>query len=344
MFVLKKLIIIILILALVFSGCDATGNQNINITPQVSNPQSSFTPIITYTQSESPIIIATPESTITLPLEEKKADCHYVKTALSDEDYVRNIIYCFDSAWIDYVNNNDNSIYDYVAKPSPAEKSINEFDTANLKEEFIKLDVKSVYVKDNIAYAAVFEELKKDKNGASITKNYKWIYKLTKANNEWLIHSFGSVIPQSMLSELSDFVSSKQYEKAIDLADVITNIWITNENSSFSYGEYYQDLAYVRLHQGIDEYNNIELLQPQDGVDLHKKNYWLLDIALMFALVEEYDKAHEIYDNLINFNDVNVVGACVGKAESYRRQGLFEKMTEWLDNAELAFNNNDILP
>ncbi len=243
---------------------------------------------------------------------------------------------------IDFVNDDNQQVYDYVVSGSPAEKNINEFDNQALQEEFLELEVYGIYIDGNSAYAAVFEKLKKDKNGSDTIKAYKWVYNAIKIDDKWLIYSYNSKIPSLLLNKLSTYVNNNQYESS--LADVISKIWITNEQTSFSYGQFCQDLAFIRIAQGIKEYSLIKPLQPQDGVDLHQKDYWQLDIAAMHAIIGEYEKAIAIYDAVIEFNDVNVIGACLGKADIFRRQGNTDDMILWMDKAKLAADNGDMLP
>lgn len=342
-FAMKKILIVIVIIISILTSCQPA-TQKVQASKTPPTPMHSDVPTPTkmkvvatsnsFTQSTFAISNADSNKVVI------NGDCNNVFAAMSEQDEIRYLIYCFDSAWIDYVNKDDNKVFDYISKSSPAYKIAKNFNKSNIKEQFLELEVYSVYVNGSTGYAAVYEKLKKN----SKEKTYKWVYKLVRDSGIWKIHSFNSSVPSELFDQLAKHADNDYKEEYNYLADVISRIWMINEKTSFNKGGYLQDLAYIRLGEGIEEYSKIRDLQPQDGAQTHIKDSWWLDIASMHIIIGNYKKAHEIYDAIIKFNDCNVVGACIGKAEVYRRQGDVKDMKKWLNNAEVASDNGDMLP
>lgn len=114
------------------------------------------------------------------------------KTSEYKDEYskLKDLILNFDEAWIEYVNNDSDNIFNYVVPNSTVEDNIRNFNKKDLKEDFLKIDVKDISINKNTARIRVYEKLKKDKKGTIEIKEYNWIYEAQKVNGKWLILSY----------------------------------------------------------------------------------------------------------------------------------------------------------
>ena len=89
----------------------------------------------------------------------------------------RELIYDFNNAWIDYVNNGNEKVFEFVVKDSPLYKTLRVFNRKNLREKYIKMELKSVAVENGRAMIFMHEEIEKAK-GVSKPQiiKYDWIY------------------------------------------------------------------------------------------------------------------------------------------------------------------------
>lgn len=105
---------------------------------------------------------------------------------------VSAVIYDFNSAWIDYVNNNNKSFFDYVVPNGVADRNGKNFVKSGLTEEFLKIDIRDVSISENMESATlvVYEKIEKVKSGKTSVVEYLWKYKLVKKDDRWLVDGY----------------------------------------------------------------------------------------------------------------------------------------------------------
>lgn len=107
---------------------------------------------------------------------------------LSDEEKaVKEAIVNFNNSWLSYINDDDNSIYDYLLPNGKAYKIIKNFKKGNMKQKFNVMDVQEVSIDGSEANVNVHEEIVKLIDNNSTTLVYDWIYHLKKLDDKWLI-------------------------------------------------------------------------------------------------------------------------------------------------------------
>lgn len=109
---------------------------------------------------------------------------------VNEEVAVKNTITAFNDAWIRYVNENDQSFFNYVTTNGVAYQNAKNFKRTGLTEEFLQMDVNQVIVNGNTATAKVYEEIKKTKDGDVTIAKYNWLYDLVKRDGEWLVNGY----------------------------------------------------------------------------------------------------------------------------------------------------------
>ncbi len=107
-----------------------------------------------------------------------------------EEEAVKQAIESFNDAWINYVNDNNQSYFNYITSDGIAYKNAKSFNRTGLTEEFLVMKVNQVNVAGNVATAKVYEEIKKTKDGSVTIAKYNWVYNLEKKNGKWLIDGY----------------------------------------------------------------------------------------------------------------------------------------------------------
>ncbi len=107
-----------------------------------------------------------------------------------EEEKVKEAIKNFNNSWISYVNDGDESFFNYVNKDSSAYKNAKKFNSEGLKEEFLSMELSDVNINGNTATITVYEEIKKTKNEEVKIAKYNWIYTLVKKDEKWLVDSY----------------------------------------------------------------------------------------------------------------------------------------------------------
>ncbi len=108
----------------------------------------------------------------------------------STENILKDLIINFDNAWIEYVNDGSQNIYNYIVPGSEVDKDINNFNRNGTKEEFLDIEVKDIEIEDNNAYIKVYEKIKKIENDKETIKEYNWIYHCPNIDEEWLVSDY----------------------------------------------------------------------------------------------------------------------------------------------------------
>lgn len=100
------------------------------------------------------------------------------QTVYYDQSIVGTII-AFDSQWIDYVNNGNNSVLSLLKKDSPAYKNAAGFSKiGKIKETFKLLEIGEIRQGSDGFYVWVHEEIEITEKGVTTAKKYNWIYYL----------------------------------------------------------------------------------------------------------------------------------------------------------------------
>jgi cytoskeletal protein RodZ len=114
-------------------------------------------------------------------------------TDTSEEDekaIIKSRLIAFNDSWIEFVNNNNQSYFDYITSDGVAYKNAQGFNRTGLTEKFLEMRVNQINVAGNSATAKVYEEIQKTKDGQVTVAKYNWIYNLEKKNGVWLIDGY----------------------------------------------------------------------------------------------------------------------------------------------------------
>lgn len=109
---------------------------------------------------------------------------------INEEQIIRDTIKNFNDSWIEYVNNDDESFFDYVVLNGVAYKNAMNFNKDNLTEKFLKMEISSVFIDNNVATVKVYEEIEKNNNGDISIVKYNWLYNLVKKDGIWLVNGY----------------------------------------------------------------------------------------------------------------------------------------------------------
>ncbi|QHI72361.1 TcaA NTF2-like domain-containing protein [Aminipila terrae] len=114
-------------------------------------------------------------------------------TVFYDKEIVKAIIQ-FDSSWIDYVNNKDQTVLGFAKEGSPAYKAVkNSSKAGKVTETFDTLRIGDIRQGGNGFYLWVYEEITITENGKAKTKNYDYIYYLEPVEKQMKIVSYTEI-------------------------------------------------------------------------------------------------------------------------------------------------------
>ncbi|MBI9013934.1 MAG: hypothetical protein JEZ08_16990 [Clostridiales bacterium] len=131
------------------------------------------------------------DNTDTTESTESSESSSSTETSSSDEkEVIKNRMIDFNDAWIEYVNNNDQSYFNYITSDGVAYKNAKGFNRTGLTEKFLEMRVNQINIAGNTATAKVYEEIEKTKDGNVTIAKYNWIYNLVKKNGVWLIDGY----------------------------------------------------------------------------------------------------------------------------------------------------------
>lgn len=112
------------------------------------------------------------------------------QSASSETDQIKGIIFKFDELWIDFVNQDDPAVMDYVLADSPVAEMIQSYQRNEDRQKYLSIDIKDVSIDKNTAYARVYEKIQQTSGGETNVFEYHWIYRLEKKGEMWYIHSY----------------------------------------------------------------------------------------------------------------------------------------------------------
>jgi hypothetical protein len=109
---------------------------------------------------------------------------------ISSEDKLKQLIFDFNYAWVDYVNTGSKKVYNYIVPKGDIERIANNFDREDVKQRYIDIQVKNVEIEGNSAYLKVYERLNVNRKGKDYIKEYNWLYEAQKIDGEWLLRKY----------------------------------------------------------------------------------------------------------------------------------------------------------
>lgn len=113
------------------------------------------------------------------------------ESSITDEkEVIRNRMIDFNDAWIEFVNNNDQSYFNYITSDGVAYNNAKGFNRTGLTEKFLDMRVNQINIAGNTATVKAYEEIQKTKDGNVTVAKYNWIYNLVKKNDVWLIDGY----------------------------------------------------------------------------------------------------------------------------------------------------------
>lgn len=111
----------------------------------------------------------------------------------SDIDQIKGTIFKFDELWVDFVNQGNKDILNYVKTDSPVRKMIDNYVKDQSKYKYLSIEVGKVSIVGSEAFAEVYEKMQQESNGSTEVFEYRWQYKLVKQGEQWLIHSYEAI-------------------------------------------------------------------------------------------------------------------------------------------------------
>lgn len=107
---------------------------------------------------------------------------------------IKGVIFKYDELWIDFVNQGDTAIMDYVASGSPVESMINNYVRDQTRQKYLSIEVGDVVISGNQAKATVYEKMQQDRDSISEIFEYNWEYTLVKIGEQWYLQSYEPII------------------------------------------------------------------------------------------------------------------------------------------------------
>lgn len=121
---------------------------------------------------------------------ETKTESTTDTSAEDEKAVIKSRIIAFNDSWIEFVNNNNQSYFDYITSDGDAYKNAQGFNRSGLTEKFLEMRVNQINISGQTATAKVYEEIQKTKDGKVTVAKYNWIYNLVKKNGVWLIDGY----------------------------------------------------------------------------------------------------------------------------------------------------------
>ena len=109
-----------------------------------------------------------------------------------DEAIIKALV-LFNSAWNDYVNENDQTVVALVKKDSKAYKNVINFRRSNRKQEFLLFEIGEITKGQEGYYVWTHEKIRQTEKGKVSLKEYHWIYQLVEEEDELLIVNYHSM-------------------------------------------------------------------------------------------------------------------------------------------------------
>lgn len=108
----------------------------------------------------------------------------------TEVDKIKGVIFKFDELWIDFVNQGDTSLLDYVSPESPVESMINSYKRDDTKQKYLSIEVGEVKITGDTAEVKVYEKMQQNKGEDTQIFEYNWIYHLKKNGEQWYLYSY----------------------------------------------------------------------------------------------------------------------------------------------------------
>lgn len=103
-----------------------------------------------------------------------------------DEEALKALI-TYDSAWIDYVNNKDNSIFGVLKEGSDAYRNTKAWNAPGVTKSFNSLEIGEIRQDANGYYVWAKESISTTSNGKTTTDEYNWVYYMEPQDGKLLI-------------------------------------------------------------------------------------------------------------------------------------------------------------
>lgn len=108
----------------------------------------------------------------------------------SEVNRIKGVIFKFDELWIDFVNQGDIGLMNYVVPESPVAEMINQYKRDDSKQKYLSIEVEDVKVTGNVALVKVYEKMQQIKGEDVEIFEYHWQYRMEKTGEQWYIHSY----------------------------------------------------------------------------------------------------------------------------------------------------------
>ncbi len=110
------------------------------------------------------------------------------KVTDEEEHKIENLIMDFNSAWVNFANQGDQQVRDYLVAGEAADKIVDRYKVKDTNLRFKTMKLKKIDIIDDVVYAYVYEEILKDVDGDTILLPYDWVYKIViDKDNEYKI-------------------------------------------------------------------------------------------------------------------------------------------------------------
>lgn len=111
-------------------------------------------------------------------------------TSDNEIDRIKGVIFKFDELWIDFVNQGDVGLLDYVVAESPVELMIKNYVRDKTRQKYLSIEITDVKVTGNQADVKVYEKIQQTKGDENEIFEYHWIYHMKKNGEQWYVHSY----------------------------------------------------------------------------------------------------------------------------------------------------------
>lgn len=111
-----------------------------------------------------------------------------------DQELVSTLV-SFDSKWIDYVNDSDDSVIDLVKKDSRAYQNVTTYSkVGKVEKTFLLLEIGEIRQGEKGYYVWTYEEIQEVVGSKTTLKKYHWVYYLEQEEGEMRITDYYEVV------------------------------------------------------------------------------------------------------------------------------------------------------
>jgi len=150
------------------------------------------TPTVTAAPTASPSPAFLRQTTYDGSYTYKDMDSIHASTPASDEECLEmeKLIHTFNSLWLEYINNSNESIFSYLRQGTNAYQYATAYSEKIVTQEYELMDVKDARVYGNTYYVWVHEIIKEYHSNEIKRLEYHWVYKIGRDASGYYVENY----------------------------------------------------------------------------------------------------------------------------------------------------------